>query len=235
MGQLRNCTNAGLNLKSQLQSSVLKVSASLAAGGISVCASAGDPSIPATQEPCKPAESAVTGKSLTVSSLSNHYFGGQEDAYDVRVGTLGLQFPTLSKPVKGQDLNGNCFTQTPGSTQPCSHCRPVSAALETAGCLALGSHACPQLPLCPPASPAAQHALRRVQSEHLPSLGSPQEDGEAVPAPPGRRGVQPGGGTRGTQAPRRHAGYPAPAPALGLSHQNQLGGGPGLLAPSLGF
>lgn len=57
------------------------------AAGISVCASAGDPSIPATQEPCTPAGSAVTGKSLPVSSLSNHYFGGQEDACDVRVGT----------------------------------------------------------------------------------------------------------------------------------------------------
>lgn len=78
-----------------------------------MCATfSGNPLILATQEPCIPAASAVTGESLPVNSLSTRHFGGQGNACDVRIGNLDHQFPTFPKPVKGQKLNGNYFTQS---------------------------------------------------------------------------------------------------------------------------
>jgi len=70
MGQLRNCTDVSLHLKSELPSSLNNASAALAEGR-TLCAHhmCRQAQHPATQGPCMPAESPVTAKSLPVNSL----------------------------------------------------------------------------------------------------------------------------------------------------------------------
>ena len=169
MGQLRNCTD----VKFKISITIITPQRFCCTGGkwyvLRVRHICCNPSVPATQEPCTSAESVVTAKSLPVNSLSIRYFGGQEEECDVRVGTLGPQFPTFSKPVKGQEFHGNYFTQSilfknPGVDMALLALQTSISGPGDSPPPAPWARACPQLPLHPPASPAAQHALRCVGS-----------------------------------------------------------------------